>query len=120
MNLINSLYVSSQIPLIVLLISLTIAIMTVNTFRYGEILIPTIIFAILMVANIGALYYSYHTRNTLLNQPVSKNFVVKKQKDYLSLKSKNSHFESAIVKIVDEDNEKYTVEYEGDLRTVDK
>ena len=111
MNLINSLYVSSQIPLIVLLISLTIAIMTVNTFRYGEIL---------MVANIGALYYSYHTRNTLLNQPVSQNFVVKKQKDYLSLKSKNSHFESAIVKIVDEDNEKYTVEYEGDLRTVDK
>lgn len=36
MNLINSLYVSSYIPLIVVIISLTIAIMTVNTFRYGE------------------------------------------------------------------------------------
>lgn len=120
MNLINSLYVSSYIPLIVVIISLTIAIMTVNTFRYGEILIPTIIFVILIIVNIGALYYNYHTENTLLNQPVKQNFVVKKQKDYLSLKSKNSHFESAIVKIVDEDNEKYIVEYEGELRTVDK
>lgn len=120
MNLINSLYVSTQIPLIVLLVSLTIAIMTVNTFRYGEILIPTIIFAILIVVNIGALYYGYHTENTLLNQPVSQNFVVKKQKDYLSLKSKNSHFDSAIVKIVDEDNDKYIVEYKGELKTVDK
>ena len=120
MNLVNDLYISSHIPLIVVIISLIVAIMTINTFRYGEILIPTIIFGILIVVNIGALYYDYHTENTLLNQPVSKNFVVKKQKDYLSLKSKNSHFESAIVKIVDEDNEKYTVEYEGGLRTVDK
>ena len=120
MNLINSLYVSSYIPLIVVIISLTIAIMTVNTFRYGEILIPTIIFAILIIANIGALVYDHTTRNELLNQPVSQNFVVKKQKDYLSLKSKNSHFESAIVKIVDEDRDKYTVEYKGDLKTVDK
>lgn len=46
MNLVNDLYVSSHIPLIVVIISLIVAIMTINTFRYGEILIPTIIFAI--------------------------------------------------------------------------
>jgi len=51
MNLVNDLYISSHIPLIVVIISLIVAIMTINTFRYGEILIPTIIFAILIYEN---------------------------------------------------------------------
>lgn len=36
MNLVNDLYISSHIPLIVVIISLIVAIMTINTFRYGE------------------------------------------------------------------------------------
>ena len=120
MNLVNDLYISSHIPLIVVIISLIVAIMTINTFRYGEILIPTIIFAILIVVNIGALYYDYHTENTLLNQPVSKNFIITKHKDYLNIERKNSNFRSAFVKIIEEDDDKYLVEYEGQLKKVDK
>ena len=102
MNLINSLYVSSQIPLIVLLISLTIAIMTVNTFRYGEILIPTIIFAILMVANIGA------------------KFNIVKKDDKLTLKSKTEYYKSITVRILNETKNAYVVEYHGKLQYIDK
>lgn len=121
MNLINSLYTPSYLlSLIVMLATIIILMIATHMARYGDTTIPLLIGILLLFINIGTIIYTNHKTDELLHQPIAQNFVIKKHKGYLNLESKNSNFRSAYVKIVDEDDDKYLVEYRDELRTVDK
>lgn len=121
MNLINSLYTRSYLlPLIVMLATIIILMIATHMARYGDTTIPLLIGILLLFVNVGAIIYTNHKTDELLHQPITQNFVVTKHKDYLNIESKNSNFRSAFVKIIEEDDDKYLVEYEGQLKKVDK
>ena len=121
MNLINSLYTTSYLlPLLVMLATIIILMIATHMARYGDTTIPLLIGVLLLFINVGAIIYTNHKTNELLHQPITQNFIIKKHKDYLNIESKNSNFRSAFVKIIEEDDNKYLVEYEGQLKKVDK
>lgn len=121
MNLINSLYTPSYLlPLIVMLATIIILMIATHMARYGDTTIPLLIGILLLFVNVGAIIYTNYKTDDLLHQPITQNFVVTKHNNYLNIESKNSNFRSAFVKIIEEDDDKYLVEYEGQLKKVDK
>ena len=121
MNLINSLYTPSYLlPLIIMLATIIILMIATHMARYGDTTIPLLIGILLLSVNVGAIIYTNYKTDDLLHQPITQNFVVTKHNNYLTIESKNDNFRSAMVKIVDENDNKYLVEYEGQLKKVDK
>lgn len=123
MNLINALYNSDLLHIILIYvgaITILVGMYLFQTKNPNEFLLSMILPFIVFIGICVILGFDWHNNIKLSQQPVSNNFVVTEQDDSLVLKSKNKHFNSVTVPIVREYKDKYLVEHRGKIMFVNK
>lgn len=123
MNLINALYDSDLLHVILIYVVGITILVSLGLFqtKNPKIFLLSMILPFIVFIGVGVtISFDLHNINTLSQQPISNNFVVTEQDDSLVLKSKNKHFHSVTVPIVREYKDKYLVEYRGKIMYVNK
>lgn len=123
MNLLNSLYNSDLLHIILIYVgAITILLSSgLSQTKNPKIFLLSMILPFVVFICVGVILgFDWHNNIKLSQQPVSNNFVVTEQDDSLVLKSKNKYFNSVTVPIVREYKDKYLVEYRGKIIFVNK
>lgn len=123
MNLINALYNSDLLHVILIYVGAITILVGMYLFqtKNPKIFLLSMILPFVIFICVGVILgYDWHNNVKLSQQPVSNNFVVTEQDESLVLKSKNKRFNSATVPIVREYKDKYLVEYRSKIMFVNK
>lgn len=123
MNLLNSLYNSDLLHIILIYVgAITILLsLGLSQTKNPKIFLLSMILPFVVFICVGVILgFDWPNNIKLSQQPVSNNFVVTEQDDSLVLKSKNKYFNLVTVPIVREYKDKYLVEYRGKIMFVNK